>query len=581
LSLNVVIIGGVAAGPKAGCRIKRLMPEARVTMVDRDSLISYGGCGIPFYVSGDVSELQGLLSTSFHMVRDAEFFRGAKGLEVLTRTEAVAIDRGAKSVRVRELATGAGRDLAYDKLVIATGSTPFAAPIPGAELEGVLPVANLHHAETIKQMVAQGQVESAAVVGAGATGLEMAEAMADLWGVEVHLFEIADRVLPGALDPEMAAMLASHLGRQEGVHLHLGQGLEEITGQDGRVSAVRSGGREFPVELVILATGVRPNAALAAEAGLELADNGAIRVDRHLRTSDPDIYAGGDCVATRCRLTGRELYLPSGSLANRQGRVIGTNVCGGDARFPGAVGSFCIKLFGLSAARTGLDEDQAARAGLEAVSPLVVQADRAHFHPDMALMYLKLTVERGTGRVLGCSALGENGDAVVGRVNAVAGLIAQGAKVEEVSNLELAYSPPLGAALDILNAAANTAENLLAEKLRPMSPEEFARRLEAGDEATCFLDLRALDNAAPYLERLSPRWRHLPQETLTQRLAEVPTDRDVVLICNSGVRSYEAQVMLDARGITNTYNLSGGVAAAKRWGEPILPAAEQGRDQEE
>jgi NADPH-dependent 2,4-dienoyl-CoA reductase/sulfur reductase-like enzyme/rhodanese-related sulfurtransferase len=581
LSLNVVIIGGVAAGPKAGCRIKRLMPEARVTMVDRDSLISYGGCGIPFYVSGDVSELKGLLSTSFHMVRDAEFFRGAKGLEVLTRTEAVAIDRGAKSVRVRELATGAGRDLAYDKLVIATGSTPFAPPIPGAELEGVLPVANLHHAETIKQMVAQGQVESAAVVGAGATGLEMAEAMADLWGVEVHLFEIADRVLPGALDPEMAAMLASHLGRQEGVHLHLGQGLEEITGQDGRVSAVRSGGREFPVELVILATGVRPNAALAAEAGLELADNGAIRVDRHLRTSDPDIYAGGDCVATRCRLTGRELYLPSGSLANRQGRVIGTNVCGGDARFPGAVGSFCIKLFGLSAARTGLDEDQAARAGLEAVSPLVVQADRAHFHPDMALMYLKLTVERGTGRVLGCSALGENGDAVVGRVNAVAGLIAQGAKVEEVSNLELAYSPPLGAALDILNAAANTAENLLAEKLRPMSPEEFARRLEAGDEATCFLDMRALDNAAPYLERLSPRWRHLPQETLTQRLAEVPTDRDVVLICNSGVRSYEAQVMLDARGITNTYNLSGGVAAAKRWGEPILPAAEQGRDQEE
>jgi rhodanese-related sulfurtransferase len=430
-------------------------------------------------------------------------------------------------------------------------------------------------------MVAQGQVESAAVVGAGATGLEMAEAMADLWGVEVHLFEIADQVLPGALDPEMAAMLASHLGRQEGVHLHLGQGLEEITGQDGRVSAVRSGGREFPVELVILATGVRPNAALAAEAGLELADNGAIRVDRHLRTSDPDIYAGGDCVATRCRLTGRELYLPSGSLANRQGRVIGTNVCGGDARFPGAVGSFCIKLFGLSAARTGLDEDQAARAGLEAVSPLVVQADRAHFHPDMALMYLKLTVERGTGRVLGCSALGENGDAVVGRVNAVAGLIAQGAKVEEVSNLELAYSPPLGAALDILNAAANTAENLLAEKLRPMSPEEFARRLEAGDEATCFLDLRALDNAAPYLERLSPRWRHLPQETLTQRLAEVPTDRDVVLICNSGVRSYEAQVMLDARGITNTYNLSGGVAAAKRWGEPILPAADQGQDREE
>jgi rhodanese-related sulfurtransferase len=399
----------------------------------------------------------------------------------------------------------------------------------------------------------------------------MAEALADLWGVEVHVFDIAEQVLPGALDPEMAAMLASHLEAQEGVHLHLGQGLDEIAGEGGRVRAVRAGGREIPVELVILATGVRPNSALAAEAGLELAENGAIRVDEAMRTSDPDVYAGGDCVSTRCLLTGREMYMPSGSLANRQGRVIGTNVCGGQARFPGAAGSFCLKLFGLSAARTGLDGEAAAAAGLEAVSPLVVQADRAHFHPDMALMYLKLTVERGTRRVLGCAALGENGDAVVGRVNAVAGLIAQGAKVEDVSNLELAYSPPLGAALDVLNAAANTAENLLAEKLRPMSPEEFSRRLESGDGGTCFLDMRAMDNAAPYLERLSPRWAHLPQETLAQRLEEVPKDRDVVLVCNSGVRSYEAQVLLDSAGITNTYNLAGGVAAVKRWGQPILP----------
>lgn len=576
LSLKVVIIGAVAAGPKAGCRIKRLLPEAQVIMLDRDDLISYGGCGIPYYVSGDVSELQGLMSTSFHMVRDADFFRGAKGIEVRAGHEALAIDRAAKTLRVRDMKAGEEYDLAYDYLVIATGSQPFIPPIPGADLPGVMPVADLHHAETIKSLVAQGQVSSAAVIGAGATGLEMAEAMADLWGVEVHVFEMAAQVLPGALDQEVAHMLANHLRAQEGINLHLGAKVEAILpGEDGRAAAVKADGAEYEADLVIMATGVKPSADLAREAGLELAANGAIRVDQAMRTADPAVFAAGDCVAVRHLLSGEELYIPSGSLANRQGRVLGSNICGGRAVFPGVLGTFCIKLFGLSAARTGLDEAQCRKLGIEAVSPLVVQADRAHFHPDMRLMYLKLTVEKESRKVLGCTALGENGDAVVGRVNAVAGMLPFGAKVEEVSNLELAYSPPLGAAVDILNAAANTAENLIAGKLRPMPPEEFSRRLHEEDGKTCFLDMRAIDNAAPFLESLAPRWVHLPQETLTQRLDEVPRDRDVVLVCNSGVRSYEAQVMLDAAGIKNTYNLSGGVAAVKKWGEPILPAEEE------
>ncbi|MEW5914414.1 MAG: FAD-dependent oxidoreductase [Thermodesulfobacteriota bacterium] len=577
MPLKVVIIGAVAAGPKAACRIKRLLPSASVTMVDRDSFISYGGCGIPFYVSGDVADLKGLTSTSFHMERNPEFFRGAKGVEVLPATEALAIDRAAKIVRVRDLASGAERDLAYDKLVIATGSVPFIPPIPGAELAGVTPVANLHHAQAVKDAVSQGQVGSAAIIGAGATGLEMAEALADLWGVEVHVFEMAPQILPGLADPELARMLQCHLQAQEGVHLHLGAKVEAIQGDDqGRVRAVKADGQEYAVEQVILATGVRPNVALAAAAGLDLAENHGIRVNEFLQTSDPDIFAGGDCVSLTHLVSGQPLYMPSGSLANRQGRVIGSNVCGGQARFPGAVGSFCIKLFGLSLARTGLNQAQAEKLGLGCVAPLVVQADRAHFHPDNRLMYLKLVVEEGSRRVLGLTALGENGDAVVGRVNAVAGLLARGALLEELSNLELAYSPPLGAAVDVLNAAANTCENMLAHKLRPMGPEEFSRRLAQGiGGSTVFLDMRAMDNAKPYLECLAPQWCHLPQETLRERLDEVPRDRDVVLVCNSGVRSYEAQVMLDAAGIHNTFNLAGGVAAVKKWGEPILPAQEE------
>jgi NADPH-dependent 2,4-dienoyl-CoA reductase/sulfur reductase-like enzyme/rhodanese-related sulfurtransferase len=521
------------------------------------------------------------MSTSFHMVRDADFFKGAKGIEVLPRTEALSIDRVAKTVRARNLASGEELTLPYDKLVIATGSSPVIPPIPGVELAGVYPVANLHHAQAIKDLVAQGQVNSAAVIGAGATGLEMAEALADLWGIEVHVLEMAPQVLPGALDPEMAAMLATHLKQQEGLHLHLGARVEAILGDDAgqvrKVRAVKVDGQEIAVDLVIVATGVRPNSELAAAAGLALSFKGAIAVDETMRTSDPDIFAGGDCVAVKNILSGEPAYIPSGSLANREGRVIGSNVCAGDdsanqARFPGAVGSFCIKLFGLSVARTGVNAVDATARGLEVVAPLVVQADRAHFHPDQKLMYVKLVAERGTRKVLGLTALGENGDAVVGRVNAVAGLLPLGADLEAVSNLELCYSPPLGAAVDVLNAAANTCENLIAGKLRPLSPEEFSRRLadrETGD--TVFVDVRAIDNAAPYLAALSPQWLHLPGESLSQHLDEVPRDKKVVLVCNSGVRSYEAQCLLDSAGITNTVNLSGGVAAAKKWGEPIIP----------
>jgi NADPH-dependent 2,4-dienoyl-CoA reductase/sulfur reductase-like enzyme/rhodanese-related sulfurtransferase len=577
LSLNVVIIGAVAAGPKAGCRVKRLLPQANVTMVDRDNYISYGGCGIPYYVSGDVADLKGLLSTSFHMERNAGFFQGAKGITALPGSEALAIDRAAKLVRVRHLASGVEQELAYDKLVMATGSEPFIPPIPGVDLKGVYPVANLHHASAIKDMVARGQVASAAIIGAGATGLEMAEALADLWGVEVHVLERAPQVLPGLLDPEMAAMLATHLTAQDGVNLRLGAKVEGILGDgEGRATGVRVDGETLDVDLVILATGVRPNSALARAAGLDIAPNGGIAVNQRLQTSDPDIYAGGDCVSVRNILTGQDMTLASGSLANRMGRVIATNVCGGSDSFPGAVGSFCIKLFGLSVARTGLDQQRAQAAGMDAVSPLVVQADRAHFHPDQKLMYVKLTVEKGTRRVLGLAALGENGDAVVGRVNAVAGLLPLGVTLEAISNLELCYSPPLGAAVDVLNAAANTADNLLAGLLRPISPAEFSQKLAQRGQGQCvFLDVRGLDNAAPYLASLSPDWLHIPGETLSQRLGEVPRDKEVVLVCNSGVRSYEAQRVLEAAGLTNTVNVSGGVAAVKKWGEPIIPPAEK------
>jgi len=574
LSLNVVIIGAVACGPKAGCRLKRLLPDARVTMIDRDDLISYGGCGIPYYVSGDVPDLKGLLSTSFHMTRDPAFFKGAKGIDVLTRTEALAIDRERKTVRTKNLDTGVEAELPYDKLVLTTGSRPSLPPIDGIDLPGVYPVANLHHAEAIKQLVAQGQVGTAAVIGAGATGLEMAEALADLWGIETHVFEIAPHILPGVLDADVARMVEAHLRKNE-INLHFGLRIERLEGDGQGVKKIVTDRLTLEVDLVVVATGVRPSGELAAAAGLLTDGRGAIVVDEHLRTSDPDIFAGGDCVANRCLVTNGTVYVPSGSLANRHGRVIGTNLAGGQATFPGVAGSLVIKLFGLGVAKVGLGLERAREAGLEAVGVLVVQADKAHFYPDFELMYLKLIVEPDSRRVLGLMGVCEHGDALAGRISAVAALMPHQPTIAEISNLEVPYSPPYASAMDILNATANTAENLLDGRLRALDPDEFSKLLAERDKGEAiFVDVRAMDNAAPYLEALAPHWVHLPQERLDDLLAQVPRDKKLVLICNSGVRSYEAMRQLEREGITNTVNLAGGVAAVKKWGEPIIPPKE-------
>ena len=389
MALKVIIIGAVAAGPKTGCRLKRLDPSAEVIMVDRDPLISYGGCGIPYFVSGDVSNIESLRETSFHMLRDEAFFNQAKGVEVMAGWEAIELDRTAKKVTLRRVTDGEEQTLEYDKLVLATGSRPRVPPIPGADLPGVYPVANLHQAEAIQQSVARGMVGSAVVVGAGATGLEMAEALADLWGLDVTVAEMAPQVLPGVLDPDIAAFLTNHL-RENGIKVELEASVDKIIGQaaaEGEESPLTAvtgaviNGREVEAELVVLACGVIPAAELAQAAGLEVGRSGALVVDRHLRTSDPDIYAGGDCVANTNLISGRETYLAAGSVANRHGRVIGSNLAGIPAEFPGVVGNWIMKSFDLTTAKVGLTTAQAIEAGFDPLGVMVVQFDRGPLLP--------------------------------------------------------------------------------------------------------------------------------------------------------------------------------------------------------
>jgi NADPH-dependent 2,4-dienoyl-CoA reductase/sulfur reductase-like enzyme/rhodanese-related sulfurtransferase len=565
MPLKVVIIGAVATGPKAACRLKRLDPEAQITLVDKDDLISYGGCGIPYFVSGDVAEAKELQSTSFHMVRDAEFFRLIKGVDVMTRTEALDIDRENQRVKVRNLDTGQESELVYDRLLLATGSRPRVLPIPGHDLDGVFTVGDLNGAIAIKDRVAKGQVNTAVVIGAGAIGLEMVESLSDLWGVETSLVEVQDQILPGIVSPTMAAMVQAELRENEVENIHVAEKVQRIEG-DGHVERVVTDQRTLEADMVIMAVGVQPNSELAQNTGLETTPAGAVRVNNRFQTSDPNIYAGGDLVENMHLITGKPVYFPSGSLANRHGRVIGTNLAGAVDEFDGIAGSFILKAYGLTVGAAGLSLSRARAEGFDAFSTFVVQGDRAHFYPGMELMYMELVVENNSGRVLGVAGAGTQGDAVAARVNAVAAIMKYNPTVRDVGNLEFTYAPPFSSAMDIVNALGNTADNILVGKNRPIDPIEFAELFVQRNGDFVCLDVRSTENAKPFVEKYPDVWLNIPQEELPGRWDEIPRDKDIVLICNAGGRSYEVQVALDHQNLTNTRNLQGGVGGIKKCG---------------
>lgn len=565
MSRKVVVIGGVALGPKAAVRIARMTADAEVTLVDANSLISYGGCGIPYYVSGDISEYQQLQETSFHMVRDAKFFEECKNIRVMTETRALSIDRKAKTVLV-QTKDGREQTLPYDKLVLGTGSTPRNLPIPGKELQNVFTVTTLDQAIRVKEQVSTGKVGSAVIVGGGLIGLEMAEALADMWGIETTIIEMADQVMPGFLSPELAVMAKKHLAEND-VALYTSETVKAIEGENGHVTRVVTTKRTLDADMVILAVGVVPNDELARQAGLMCSDRGGIVVSKTMQTSDPDIYAGGDCVVIENLVTGKSGYYPLGSLANRQGRVIGTNVAGGRETFDGALGSFIAKVFDYAFAGTGLTLAVARREGFDAFSTQVIMPDHSHFYPKRDMVILEIVVERPTGRVLGLQGASRNGDSLKVRVDAVAAILKYRPTLRDISNMELAYAPPFGSAMDVLNAVANAAENILAGRSVPVTPGEFIRLWENREQENLLcIDTREWGNAQPYVEQYPEHWKNIPQGQIRDRLDEIPKDKKVVLLCNTGARSYEAQVILHQAGRMETVNLQGGMGFIQELG---------------
>ncbi len=569
MSKKIVIVGGVAAGPKAACHLKRLQPGWDITVVDMDSLISYGGCGIPYYVCGDVSDESELRSTSFHMVRDVNFFENAKGVHVLTRTKALAIDRQNKKLKVENLDSGEQQELDYDKLMLSTGARPFVLPIDGTDLDGVFTIANLHKAIEIKKRIAGGQVGKAVVIGGGAIGVEMAEALTDLWGVETALIEFMPQLLPRIVDWQFAAMLKTHL-QEKDVAVYTSEGATEILGnEEGKVVAVKTPERTLEADLVIMAAGVRPRSELAADAGLAVAPWGGIVVNSRLQTTDPDIYAAGDCIATTNLVTGKDAYAPLGSLANREGRIVGDNMAGGATTMNGVVGSFIMKAFDRCIGATGITYEAAVAEGFDADYALTAPSDRAHFYPGEAIAVFQLVFDKRTRRVLGLQGFGLMNDSISARIDAAAVMISKGAVIEDFMLAEMAYAPPFSSAIDSINAAAYVADNICAGRLRKVDMDRFLAWMKdfSKESDWAVLDIRHPLEAGPFVEKFGrEKWVAVPYAEVRKRYEEIPEDKTMIIVCDAGTRSYEVQVFLDYIGRKNNMVLSGGFNVVRRIG---------------
>jgi len=549
--LKIVIIGGGACGPKAAARARRLDAAAQISMVQDEKLISYAGCGLPYYISDVIKSRNALL------VRDAAAFKKISNVDVLTTTRVDRIDRAAHRIDVTSLVDDRHYSIDYDKLVIATGASPVVPPIKGINLKGVHVLKRVPDADEIRDLITGSISKKAVVVGAGLIGVEMVEALSAR-GLEVTVVEALGKVLPGILDGEISDLLADHI-KSKGVTLKLGQKVVEFKGAGDRVSHAVTDKETIEGDVIIFAIGVRPDSKLAKEAGLEIGPFGDIVVNEYLQTSDPDIYSGGDCVANASIITGKKIFVPLGSTANKHGHVIAANITGGSAKFPGIVSTACVKVFDFNTGRVGLGEKQALEAGFEVITALIPGADKPMYYPGNREIIIKLIVDKKTRRILGGQGTGPG--EVIKRIDVLATCITAGMTVDTLADLDLAYAPPYNSALDILHHAANLVLNKLEGRTTGIKPADVKKKLSDGDDFV-LLDVRSKFEAdRTWIE--APQVQLLPQSKLNGDLDKLDKEKETVVICHRGSRAYQACCTLKGAGFKDVKFVEGSLTC---WG---------------
>ena len=550
--LNVVVIGGVACGPKAAARVKRCNPQAQVTLIEKGHDISYGGCGLPYFVGSTVKELKDLMTTSWEAVRTPEFMKETKDIDTLLGWEATKIDREAKTVEVKDLHSDEVKVLPYDKLVLATGADNFKPPITNINAKGVFGMKTPDDAVAMQSYIKEYGVEKAVVIGAGLIGMECAEAYSD-WGVDVTVIEMQSWVFPQMLDKEMAAVFQNYL-ESEDMHFMLDTKVEAFeVDEEGKVCAVVTDKGTVEAQMVLVAAGVRPVVKLAQDCGLEVGR--AIIVNEYCQTSDPDIYAGGDCVMVKNIVSGELMYAPMGSTANKHGRIIGTNIAKGNIEtMPGVVGTSIVKMFDWSAGKVGLGERDCQRLGIEYVTCIVPGPDITHFMPGKKIIMTRLLAEKATGKILGVQIVGPG--RVDKRIDTMAAAITLGVTADQLSKMDLAYAPPFSSAVDNLLVAGNVMKNTLDGMAHSIRYYDVLEKLNSDDVESVYLRIahERAQKALPAKHQI-----HIPIEELRARANEVPKDKEAIVFCIFSTRGFEGQLILEQAGHPNVKFIQGGI----------------------
>ena len=530
--MNIVVIGGVAAGTKTAAKLMRQDRSARVTVYTKGGDISYAGCGLPYYVGGSIETREELI------VNTPEKFTGLTGVEVKTGMEAVAVDAKAKNVTFAN-----GEVVSYDKLVIATGATPFVPNVAGATLPGVFTMRTPDDAIGLRAYVDENKCRSAVVVGAGFIGLEIAENLLAK-GLKVTVVDMASQVMPNLFDAEVADYIRRKL-QAKGIRVVTGAGLEEVLGTE-KAEGVRTGVATFEGDVVVMAIGVRPATGFLADSGIEM-NRGTIVVDKYQRTNLNDIYAVGDCAQVYNRITGQGQWSAMGSTANITGRLLARNLTGGDAAYGGCLGTGVVKLLDdLNAGRTGLTEEQAKNAGFDVITATCVTDDKAHYYPDASTFMTKLIADKQSHRLLGIQVLG--GGSVDKMVDIAVTGIAMGAKVEDFDTLDFAYAPPFSTAIHPFVQACYVLENKLSGAYETMTPAEYAAGKARGYKVIDVSPAPAIPGA---------KWVDLTK--VTGPIEGLDKDEKLLLVCAKGKRGYFLQNRLKFYGYTNTRALEGGL----------------------
>lgn len=539
--MKVIIIGGVAAGATAAARIRRLDEKAEIKVFERTGYISYANCGLPYYI-GDVITDPAQLT-----LQTPESFLTRFRIDMKVHHEVTAIHPDSKTVSVRNLETGDEFTEAYDKLILAPGAKPAQPRLSGIGIDRLFTLRTVEDTFRIREYIREYRPESAVLAGGGFISLELAENLTEL-GMDVTIVQRPMQLM-NPFDPEMAAFIHSQL-RRHGVKLALGYTVEGFEESGEGVDVLLKDAKSLHADMVIMAIGVTPDTHLAEEAGLELGIRGSIVVNDRMETSVPDIYAAGDAVQVRHFVTGQDAVISLAGPANRQGRIIADNICGGDSRYTGSQGSSVIRIFEMTAAVTGINETGAKNAGIDADSVILSPMNHAGYYPGGSLMTIKAVFEKETYRLLGAQIIGYEG--VDKRIDVIATAIRSGMKATELKDLDLAYAPPYSSAKDPVNMAGFMIDNISKGILKQWHLEELQTIMDKND--VTLLDTRTCEE---YERGHIEGFRNIPVDELRDRLDEIDKGNPVYVICQSGLRSYIACRILEGSGF-EAYNFCGG-----------------------